>query len=47
MSTQTLISPALRTEIEGLMAQYPKPKSAILMALHRIQEELGWVPDEA
>ncbi|CAN0355290.1 unnamed protein product, partial [Phaeothamnion confervicola] len=47
MSTQTVISPALRSEIEGLMAKYPKPKSAILMALHRIQEDLGWVPEEA
>lgn len=37
----------LKDEIRHLMAQYPKPRSAILPALHRIQEELGWVPEEA
>jgi NADH-quinone oxidoreductase subunit E len=47
MPTQELLSSQLKTEIREMMASYPKPKSAILMALHRIQEELGWVPDEA
>ena len=48
MSTANpLIAPKLREEIERMMAQYPKPRSAILPALHRIQEELGWVPHEA
>lgn len=47
MPTQELISPQLADEIRQLMASYPKPKSAILMALHRVQEELGWVPDAA
>ena len=42
-----LLSPTLKEEIQGLMAQYPKPRSAILMALHRIQETLGWVPEPA
>lgn len=44
---QALLSPQLQEEIKQMMASYPKPKSAILMALHRIQEELGWVPEPA
>lgn len=47
MPTQELLSPKLQEEIKELMASYPKPQSAILMALHRIQEELGWVPEPA
>lgn len=47
MPTQELLSPQLQQEIKELMASYPKPQSAILMALHRIQEELGWVPEPA
>lgn len=47
MATQELITPKLEAEIKELMAAYPKPQSAILMALHRIQEELGWVPEPA
>jgi len=47
MPTQELLSPKLQQEIKELMASYPKPQSAILMALHRIQEELGWVPEPA
>ena len=47
MPTQELLSPALQEEIRQMMASYPKPRSAILMALHRIQEELGWVPEPA
>jgi NADH-quinone oxidoreductase subunit E len=47
LKTDSLIKPELRKEIEQLMAQYPMPKSAILPALHRVQEELGWVPEPA
>ena len=47
MPTQELLSLKLQEEIKELMASYPKPQSAILMALHRIQEELGWVPEPA
>ena len=47
MTTQELLTPKLQQEIKELMASYPKPQSAILMALHRIQEELGWVPEAA
>ena len=47
MPAQELLSPKLQEEIRQMMASYPKPRSAILMALHRIQEELGWVPEPA
>ena len=48
MSTEAaMLKPELIDEIKELMSRYPKPKSAILMALHRVQEELGWVPPEA
>lgn len=42
-----VLSPATRARIEELMARYPKPRSAILPALHAVQEELGWCPEEA
>jgi NADH-quinone oxidoreductase subunit E len=48
MSTEAaMLKPEIIQEIKETMARYPKPKSAILMALHRVQEELGWVPPEA
>ncbi len=43
----SVLTPELQTEIKDLMAVYPKPRSAILGALHRVQEELGWLPPEA
>ena len=42
-----LLGPALREEIREMMARYPLPRSAILNALHRVQEELGWVSPQA
>ena len=42
-----LLTAELKQEFRELMAQYPKPQSAILSALHRIQEEFGWCPEEA
>ncbi len=47
MSKVSILSEQSRTRIEELMARYPKPRSAILPALHVVQEELGWVPEEA
>jgi NADH-quinone oxidoreductase subunit E len=43
----SLLTPSLQDEIRAMMARYPKPRSAILGALHRVQEELGWLPPEA
>ena len=34
-------------EIDGIVAQYPDPRSALLPILHRIQEEEGWISPEA
>lgn len=46
-TTQSILSQELRAEIEAMMARYPMPRSAILNALHRVQDTLGWVPPEA
>lgn len=42
-----MLTKELQDEIRDLMGRYPKPQSAILMALHRVQEEFGWCPPEA
>lgn len=42
-----LLSNETKERIRGLMAKYPKARSAILPALHVVQEQLGWVPEEA
>lgn len=42
-----LLSEESKQRIRELMAKYPKPRSAILPALHVVQEQLGWVPEEA
>ncbi|MBI3928226.1 MAG: NADH-quinone oxidoreductase subunit NuoE [Armatimonadetes bacterium] len=46
-TTKSILSEAARADIQAMMARYPRPQSAILPALHRVQEELGWVPPEA
>lgn len=45
--TVPILSEALRQEIRAMMTRYELPRSAILNALHRVQDELGWVPPEA
>ena len=47
VKTQNLLTPETRDRIAELMARYPKARSAILPALHVVQEQLGWVPEEA
>lgn len=42
-----LLSDETKNRIKELMARYPKARSAILPALHVVQEQLGWVPEEA
>lgn len=42
-----LLSEETKNRIRELMAKYPKARSAILPALHVVQEQLGWVPEEA
>lgn len=47
METTRVLNDEVRQDILALMSRYPMPRSAILMALHRVQDELGWVPPEA
>lgn len=42
-----LLTAETRESIEALKAKYPKSRSAILPALHVVQEQLGWCPEEA
>lgn len=46
-TTGELLTEESKNKIKELMALYPKAKSAILPALHVVQEQLGWVPEEA
>ncbi len=41
-----MLSSQARTEIQALMAQYPRPRSAILPALYVAQREHGWLPPD-
>lgn len=38
------LSAEVRTAIAAEVRKYPEPRSALLMALHMVQEELGHVP---
>ncbi|MCX7839665.1 MAG: NADH-quinone oxidoreductase subunit NuoE [Anaerolineae bacterium] len=42
-----MLTNELRSQIQKLMARYPEPRSAVMPALHLVQRELGWLPDEA
>ena len=42
-----MISAATRAKIDAEIAKYPKPRGALLPALHLVQEEHGHVPPEA
>ena len=42
-----MLSEKAKTEIKSLMAKYPDKRSAIMPVLHRVQAEVGWLPDEA
>jgi len=39
--------PALEAELDALIGRYPVKRSASLMVLHAIQEQFGWIPQEA
>lgn len=47
LTTERLLNADSVERIKKLMAKYPKARSAILPALHVVQEQLGWVPEEA
>lgn len=40
-------SPGLQEKLKGYLTRYETKRSAILPALHAIQDELGWVSDES
>ena len=42
-----MLSPSAITEIQALMAQYPRARSAIVPGLYVVQREIGWLPNEA
>lgn len=42
-----MLTDELKAAIQKLMARYPEPRSAVMPALHLVQRELGWLPDEA
>ena len=42
----SLFSQDLHTKIEGLLTRYETKRSAILPALHAIQDEHGWIKEE-
>lgn len=41
-----MLDPAVRTEIEALVDQYPVRSAASVEALHVVQQHVGWVSDE-
>lgn len=41
------VPPALDAEIDELITHYPQKRSASLMVLHAIQEQFGWIAQEA
>jgi NADH-quinone oxidoreductase E subunit len=43
----SLLSDAIRQAIAAEVRKYPQPRSALLIALHLVQGELGYVPVEA
>lgn len=42
-----VLSDATRSKIRDLMARYPQPRSALGPALEAVQQQLGYVPEEA
>ena len=46
-AAEKLLDKKLKAEITALFKQYPHKRAALLPALHRAQEQLGHLPDEA
>ena len=42
-----LVSAELEAEVDELLTHYPEKRAASLMALHAIQEQFGWISQEA
>jgi len=41
------VSAALAAEVDALITHYPEKRAASLMVLHAIQEQFGWISQEA
>jgi len=41
------VSASLKAEVDELITHYPEKRAATLMVLHAIQEEFGWISQEA
>ena len=41
------VSPALEAEVNELLTHYPEKRAASLMVLHAIQDQFGWISQEA
>ena len=41
------VTPALEAEVNELLTHYPVKRAAALMVLHAIQEQFGWISQEA
>ncbi len=42
-----MLSDQLKSQIQTLVTKYPDRRSSIMPALHLVQRECGWLPDEA
>jgi len=42
-----VVAAVVEAEIDGLISHYPVARSASLMVLHAIQEQFGWISQEA
>ena len=42
-----MLSKEAITEIQKLAMKYPDKRSAVMQALHLVQREIGWLPDDA
>ena len=48
MMTTSFVPPdTFESEIDGLIARYPRKRSASLMVLHALQDRFGWLSREA
>src|SRR5882672_3528993 len=41
------VSATLESEIDELLTHYPQKRSALLMVLHAVQDQFGWISREA
>ena len=41
------VTPALEAEVDELLTHYPEKRAASLMVLHAIQDQFGWISQEA